>query len=447
MTQMDKIEHFIVLAMENRSFDHMLGYLDHPDDSFEGVKKIEDNHTTMDARYAIYPGPGHSHDDVMEQILGLEHRFLPSYPDDHYEPKMNGFATNYARRAKGRGEKVLRCFNPEMVPVLSTLAREYAVCDHWFCSLPGETFPNRDFFHAGSSFGKVQVSTSLIKEDQRTIYKILDDADKTWGIYTESLCHLSIYNYIRNQWNRRKGHAALLDDIRGNRLPNFAFVEPDYGIEGIGNSQHPSQACSREEFVRGEKFIADIYNALRDNRDVFEKTAFIITYDEHGGFYDHVTPPRAAEPDTQVLYKEGKPEDPTYCFGFRLLGPRVPAVVVSPWIKQHTIDHRVHEHTTIPETVRSRFAKTAKPLSARTSPSLGALFTLAEPRRGADLPEVKPLSEAGAKKLEHDLAAKADDSDDSPEVDIRLQGTMFTLAKLVKSHVEKIGGLDFPAGV
>ena len=152
---MDQIEHFIVLMLENRSFDHMLGYLDHPDDTFKGVGKLPEPPTTPNARYAIYPGPDHSHKGVLQQVLGTLDP--PSYPDDHYAPNMSGFAANYERRAPGHGAKVMRCFDPRMVPVLSSLALGYAVCDQWFCSLPGETFPNRDFLHAGTSLGHVNI--------------------------------------------------------------------------------------------------------------------------------------------------------------------------------------------------------------------------------------------------------------------------------------------------
>jgi len=436
----EKIEHFIVLVLENRSFDHMLGYLDHPNPKFLGVGKTQQPLTTKDARYAIYPGPGHSHHDAMQQILGLTPDQLPSYPNDAYQPTMSGFADNYHKYANGHGSKVLRCFDPAMVPVLSTLALEFAVCDRWFCSLPGETFPNRDFLHAAQSHGRVGVKIGTLKAP--TIFEVLDNVNRTWGVYFHNEAQVLLYNYVRKQFlTRLKGHDTLIADIRKNRLPSYAFVEPDYGLypDGRGNSQHPSQACSREEFVDGEAFIARIYNALRETPAVFEKTAFIITYDEHGGFYDHVPPPRALEPNTLGAYENG-----TYKFGFRLLGPRVPAVVVSPWIKRHTIDNRVHDHSSIPETLRQRFAPNTPALTRRTGTYLDNLFSLPTARTGADLPVVSPLSHERAKQLEQALAAKPDASDLSPKIDFALQGN---LRKVGEFLAKNVGAPDLPYGV
>jgi phospholipase C len=412
---MKAIRHFIVLVMENRSFDHMLGYLDHPDPSFDGAGRIAGTPTTPNARYSIYPGPGHSHRDVMHQILGQENP--PAFPNDHYNVTMGGFEANYEKRAPGRGHKALRCFDPRMVPVLSTLALEFAVCDRWFCSVPGETWPNRDFLHAGTSFGEVDVKRRLIASNPATIFHAMDLTGHSWRLYHQGIAHTLIYPQLYLFKNRLRSHQSLLDDIANDELPSYAFVEPDYGlVEGVGNSQHPSQARSREEFVDGEALIASIYEALRQKPDVFEKTAFVITYDEHGGFYDHVPPPRAFQPDTSV-YKSG-----TYAFGFRVYGPRVPTVIVSPWIPRHTVDHTEYDHCAIAETVRRHLAfADVIPLSDRATATFSPVFSLPEPRRDDEVPALNPLSHADALALEEELAAPPDETDLSPALDFELQ--------------------------
>jgi phospholipase C len=414
----EKIEHFIVLMMENRSFDHLLGYLDHPDPTYAGVGRRANNPTTRNARYAIYPGPDHSHRGVLEQMLGTTD--LPSYPNDRYQATMGGFAANYERLAPGRGNKVMRCFDPQMVPVISTLAREFAVCDHWFCSVPGETWPNRDFLHAGTSFGHVDIHRAPIWSNPPTIFRLLDTVRRRWRIYHEGIAQIFLYSQLFTASDRRGNHRQLIADIQGDRLPAYAFVEPDYGLPGAGNSQHPSQASSREEFVNGEQFIANIYNALRATPAVFAKTAFILTYDEHGGFYDHVAPPRALQPDTRVH------EDGTYKFGFRILGPRVPAVVVSPWIEAGTVDHTERDHSCVGETIRKRFlANVTPPLNDRAEGAdLGRLFTRSRARTTAEMPAIRALTQTEARDLEARLSAEPDDSDLHPAIDGRLQSAM-----------------------
>lgn len=422
--RVEQIEHFIVLMMENRSFDHMLGYLDHPDPTFDGVSRLGDNAPTAPiARYAIYPGPDHSHRGVLQQMLGTTS--LPSYPHDQYNVTMGGFAANYELHAPGRGEKVMRCFHPDMVPVISTLAREFGVCDRWFCSLPGETWPNRDFLHAGTSFGHVDVCNRPIWGNPPTIFRLLDTVHQSWRVYHEGVAQIFLYSQLFTANNRRASHQQLLNDIRGDHLPSYAFVEPDYGLPGAGNSMHPSQACSREEFVNGEQFIADIYNALRDTPKVFNKTAFVVTFDEHGGFYDHVPPPRAHTPDT-TIHRDG-----TYEFAFHILGPRVPGIVVSPWVKAGTVDHTEREHSCVAETIRKRFLSNVAPtLSDRAEGSdLSALFNLGSARVHEEMPELKPLSHHEAKHLEDKLAADPDDSDLDPAIDVRLQSAMGDLRK------------------
>jgi phospholipase C len=439
---MDQIEHFIVLMLENRSFDHIFGYLDHPDPDFDGVGRLPNPPTTMDARYAIYPGPDHSHKGVMHQVLGRVD--YEGHPHDNYNPTMSGFAANYELHAKDRGQKVMRCFNPRMVPVMSKLALEYAVCDRWFCSLPGETFPNRDFAHAGTSFGHANIYSLFAGipapklKNPPTIFSMLDAAQVSWRVYHQGLAHSLIYAQLFLKDDRRGSHVQLLEDIANSKLPAYSFVEPDYGILGAGNSMHPSQACSREEFVNGEAFIADIYRALRHNKKLFEKTALIITFDEHGGFYDHVPARYLGMPDADPkhIYKDG-----AYEFWFKMSGPRVPAIVISPWIDAGTVDHTVRDHSSIPETIRKRFLKNVGyPLNDRgEGTDLGNLFTRATPR--TDLPDVEPLTHAEAKALEEELAAAPDDSDLDPAIDIALQTALHDVGSLLKSLGKKILGL------
>jgi phospholipase C len=272
---------------------------------------------------------------------------------------MKGFVQSYEESSPGHGRKVMRCFDPRMVPVISTLAREFAVCTRWHCSLPGETWPNREFAHSGTSRGRAENLKSSLWSNAKTIFEQLDEAGATWRIYHDDTPHTWAYASLWDTPEKRgrfKPIRKLYEDIASGQLASYTFVEPDYGVVGAGNSQHPGQAHSRQEFVAGERLIHNIYDALRRSPAVFEKTVFVITYDEHGGFYDHVPPPKTVKPDGMVWRGT---------FAFDLLGVRVPTVIVSPWIPRHTVDETLYDHTAIIQTVRSVFAPGKPALTQR----------------------------------------------------------------------------------
>lgn len=405
-----KVEHVICLMMENRSFDHMLGFLEHPNPSFEGLlgKTLSDGGVapTPNAAFSIPVGPDHAHLAVMQQL------FDKQKPTKPYTRTSTGFVANY-RATIGAGSTdprmIMRCMHPQMVPVLATLAKEYAVCDHWFSSLPGGTFPNRDYAHAATSFGRGEnpghhesllagalgIARLRAKHGKAdTIFQQLSRAKRSYRIYYHDAPALWLYPQFTGLSGKGRSlkFPKLLRDIANDNLSDYSFVEPDYGVSGgdfgkFGNSQHPTQAGRGEEFVAGEQLIASVYEALRAKPSVFEKTLFIITYDEHGGFYDHVLPPTAVSPGDEDLKQGG------YTFHFDLLGARVPAVIVSPWIPRGTLDQNVHDHTSIMATVRQAFAPGASALTPRdaSANALLDLLSLSTPRRGSELPAVRAI--------------------------------------------------------
>ncbi len=389
-----KIQHLLVLMLENRSFDHMLGYLDYPPGvAFEGLRGREVGLGNLlsggemllprqDAQYAIQPGPGHSHDDVMEQLLGSNDRARP------YRLTNNGFARNYdAHYSPGKGATVMRCFTPERLPVLSTLAREFAVCDHWFCSVPGATWPNRNFAHAATSDGEVNIQ--LRPYFNKTIFEQLSEAGLDWTVYyggfpPQSLAFTRLWLPIQGNWLQRfKPIDRLYRAIRHDRLPHYAFIEPDM-VGRVSDSQHPGMG-GEMDFRAAERLIWRIYSALRANPPLFEKTLFVVTYDEHGGFFDHVPPPQGDQWSLEPVYRA---PDGSYTFGFDLLGPRVPAVLISPWIPAGTVDNTVYDHASIPATVRKVLNVDAPPLTNRdrVTNTFDRCLTLGQPR--ANLPSL-----------------------------------------------------------
>lgn len=367
----DRIQHLLVLMLENRSFDHMLGFLEYPPGiPFEGLSGREaemgnplpDGQVllpTPDASYAMHPGPGHSHDDVLEQLLESADRSRP------YRLANKGFAANYAGRySPGHGALAMGCFTPDRLPVLATLARVFAVCDHWFCSVPGATWPNRNFCHAGTSGGQVNIVVQAYRD--KTIFEQLSEANRDWSIYyggfpPQSLAFTRLWRPSDLNWLQRfKPIDRLYRAIENDRLPHYAFIEPDM-VGKLSDSQHPGMG-GEMDFRAGERLIWRIYSALRVHPEVAHKSLLVITYDEHGGFFDHVPPPQGDEWSVEPAYHS---PDGSYSFPFDLLGPRVPAVLVSPWIEAGTVDQTVYDHASIPATVRKLLHVDEPPLTNR----------------------------------------------------------------------------------
>ena len=400
----DRIKHVFVLMLENRSFDHLLGF-----SNLQGIDAITGQPTTIEglnpqrdwnldlngktvpvsspADWAIPHDPGHEFTDVKEQLCGVK--------GDYPQIDNSGFVANYTNVDKTNPGEIMKCFAPEQLPIITTLAQEFAVCDHWFSSMPGPTWPNRFFIHAASSGGldhsptTVNVASSLLfngyKFDNGTIYDQLDSERIDWKVYKGDPFPqtLAISGMIVCA---AEGHFRDFDDFSSQvNNPNYAtaytFIEPDYHTISdfvCGNSQHP-----KDDITRGEALIKNVYETIR-NSPHWEDSVLIITYDEHGGFYDHVAPPKAVAPGD----KSTDPENNRFAFDFTQLGVRVPAVIISPLIPRGTIDHTVYDHTSVLATVEGIFG--LLPLTERDkhAHTLNHLFSLASPR--TDAPQTLP---------------------------------------------------------
>jgi phospholipase C len=374
---MSRVEKIIVLMLENRSFDHMLGFLKGhigknlagltgnesiPTDSlYKGPGRVEMGHVSRfagDEGYVTEPDPPHEFKDVTLQIFGQND--VPSPPT----PKNNGFITSYsAFRDSGgvamgttKGKTIMKCFDPLIqLPVLSTLAQNFLLCDHWFSSLPGPTWPNRLFVHAASSGGLIDSPSSLeaVKEELglsryglRTIYENLSfnhDKPYSWKIYYHDFAHALALSNLHDFPDNFQPFSQFLLDTQNDDLPDYSFIEPAYWAfpSHASNDQHPPH-----DVRSGETLIADVYNALRRIESLWKKSLLIVLYDEHGGFYDHVAPPQAVSPDR---YRSTSSD-----FNFDRLGIRVPAIIVSPYVA-NAVDTTTYDHTSILATIKKLF--------------------------------------------------------------------------------------------
>jgi phospholipase C len=350
----DQLKHIVVLMMENRSFDHMLGYLQAQDPRIDGVTGAETNPDTTGAaapvkpqaqyQSQLQPDPGHHFEDVKLQIYG----------DQPGGPTMQGFVKAYFQKRQdvNHSRDIMYCFPPEKVPVLTTLARKYCVFNRWFSSLPGPTIPNRAFAHFGTSFGKVDMDLFYLGEKYPTIYKRMLNQGRTAKIYYYDQT-LGMAFILQNQPEIFGTFAQFQADCQSGDLPDYSFIEPNYADHTVNNGamlasdQHPDH-----NVLAGEQFIASVYMSILNNEELWKSTLLLILYDEHGGIYDHVEPP-ACTPDEF--------QDPTTGFKFDRLGIRVPAVLVSPWIPEGTVigtpadNFRKFDHASIPATVTKQF--------------------------------------------------------------------------------------------
>ena len=451
------IRYVFVLMMENRSFDHMLGFsgitgtdavtgkstsinglTDPPNPP--GVYQNSYNNTpypvTMPADIVMPLDPGHGFDDVLEQLGGQG----AAYPYGGPYPSINnsGFVANYAS-VEGNSDdlgEIMKCYapagngQPAQLPVLTTLASTFAVCDNWYASLPGPTWPNRFFVHAASSGGLDDTPTmEEIAEwegefwggfafPNGTVYDLLNNAGIKWRIYegaylplSGSIPNVTALKGVSRIWDVYD-FAWFRDEINDGYAPLYTFIEPNYGDVASGSysggqSQHP-----QDSVLNGEQFIKEVYEAIFDPTcPLWDKSMLIITYDEHGGFYDHVQPGTAIPPGDEAGNKYNNNG-----FPFNVYGVRVPAVVVSAYTPNNIIDHRLYDHSSVPATLEAIYElpnltdRDAKALDVTSLASLSTARTdmpVVLPDPGSLAPEV--LEAARAKQPPFNPAATVND--------------------------------------
>jgi phospholipase C len=427
------IEHVFVLMLENRSFDHMLG--------FSGIEGIDANSgartevagldgsqfnevgglrfvVKAPAPYIMEFDPGHGFTDVVEQLAGPGAVYGA---DQQYPACVNtGFATNAVANLASSGPvatgpgSVLACFSPEQLPVINALAREFVVCDHWFSSMPGPTWPNRLFVHAATSGGLDDSPTSLqslesLLQGYRfangTIYDQLEKKRLPWSIVEGDALPQSL---------SLGGMVARALDGRFINLPTFlnrvadpafsdvyTFIEPNYGhvlVDGrnfkCGNSQHPL-----DDVTRGEQLLKTIYEAVRRSPH-WPESLMIVMYDEHGGFYDHVPPPATPAPGDKNIAGLNR-----HGFTFERLGVRIPAVIISPYSERGVIDHTIYDHSSVPATLAKLFGMDPLTNRDKAAATLDHLLARSVPRNDAPLSVPSP-ADSGVPDCEDPLSAE-----------------------------------------
>jgi phospholipase C len=288
--------------------------------------------------------------------------------------------------------------------VISALARGFACFDHWYCEVPSQTFANRSFFHAASSSGFVDnllpADSFPLHNDAETIFERLHQQGRDWMVYCDPPSHMSLTGIIHARRlaphfpTRFTTTDQFLQDCADGRLPAYSFIEPNllYGH----NDMHPAFDAlfpdtpidPPSSLLGGEALLAKIYDAIRSsaaaNGSNAWNTLLVVTFDEHGGTYDHVPPPLVPPPSA------GAPPG-QYGFTFERSGARVPAIAISPWIAPRTVVSTAHRNTSVIATLRERW-ELGQPLTGRDAAAAGLapVLTLDAPRDPADWPAVTP---------------------------------------------------------
>jgi phospholipase C len=437
------LDHIVVVMFENRSFDNLLGYLYEPGEvpSFEGVAGRDLSNplpveitpapgrsvavrpaTTMDTPD---PNPGEELPHVNTQMFGTvapaSNRFSkiddmqPPYnapPDAGAAPPMNGFVIDYANEFRdevGRlpsydeCAQIMTCYTSGQLPVLSTLAREFACFDHWFSEVPTETYPNRSFLHSGSSSGYVlnhPPGKFALENDAPTIFERLESAGRTWHVYIdpEQMLPATALIHARRLAPYFATHFSTTYDFyehaRTGKLADYSFIEPNMFVPhsdmhppGAARLRRLIDAPAPEAMARGEQLLARVYGAVRDSATAdgsnFENTLLLVLFDEHGGTFDHVPPPPAIPPGGSSRLEMG--------FAFDRSGVRVPAVAVSAWVDARTVVTQEFRHTSVIRTLRERWSL-GGPLTPRDATAANIAPTLGRstPRPRAEWPQVSP---------------------------------------------------------
>ena len=373
--------------LENRSFDHLFGGLKGVNNQIAGLTGNESNpdpqnpqsqikvtpSTQFGLPFGIGFDPAHEFPDVQVQLYGP-----PPMPNPlPAVASMSGFTFSGNAAVQAQEEEfasdfkqVMEYFRSDQIPVLSTLVQNFAIFNWWFSSLPGPTWPNRYFIHAATaggmnySPGDLTSATSLLgfgfTYKNGTLYDLIEKAGKQWRIYHDGLpqaatiasLYQDFHNTTTTHFRDMKNFAA---DVAACSLPEYTFIEPNYDVAGNyenGNSMHPLN-----DVPSGEALVKLVYETLRNSDYYWEKLLLVITFDEHGGFYDHVPPPATVPTGDDKTYA-----NPKYPFNWDKLGIRVPNIVISAYTPPGTVIDKdkngqpyILDHTSVLATVEKIF--------------------------------------------------------------------------------------------
>jgi phospholipase C len=461
---LDKIDHIVFLMLENRSFDHMLGYLsldetpkpmaaldglrsskawrdsfaNKGDDTLYRIKRLGSNRSEID-------DPPHGKARILQQIdtppagPGPTHMggFVQAYIDSRTKAVDKKTGKPKPRPKPKRPGDVMGYYDSDGVPTYDFLARNFCVCERWFASLPLGTQANRLMAMGGESSITDNKGIGNFP-NQKLVYDWLDDNKIKWRTYTWG-GFVPFFTLMKRYRGRIAGSILTgdgefrpytrfrkhwQDNDKSKKFPSVVFIEPEYedAPGPRSNDDHPPAGVAG-----GQALVADIYNTLISNPERWEKTLLIVTYDEHGGFFDHVAPPR-------IDSIAGGETFPT-------TGPRVPALLVSPCVGKGSIFSEELDHTSFLQLLSDRFTPKSdysRPVADRQKLIKGRIANaLGEPRKEAWRPirpvETKSLGGAAPDWISRKLKLRAPATRNGVALDKALRD-MFTEYPKLAEH-------------
>ena len=365
-------DHLIVVMMENHSFDNLLGALPLTRGDVDGLAFDAGGHATNSN-----PGATRMPGEVLSfpfQNTAQAKNVSQSWKATHQQ--IDGGAMDGFVRSVGATEP-MGYYTPELLPFAYSLANTFALGERWFCSVPGPTYPNRRFLLAGTAFGGTVTGPSTLLDPpppHGTIFDDLSAHNVSWCDYfTDVPMTAVIPSIILKHADHHAPISRFFHDCQAGTLPAVSFVDPGVGLMSSVGSAFASLPFPVKEILQvlganfsnatpgeteedpqnmyyGEAWAHSIVEAVLLSPK-WSRTLLIYTYDEHGGYYDHVAPPRAIPPDN--ISPSLQPGDPPG--GYDLYGPRVPAIVVSPYSKPGGVTNVVHDHTSVLATIESKW--------------------------------------------------------------------------------------------
>ena len=391
LSNLDKIDHIVVLMMENRSFDNILGYL-----SLEaGWTEVDGLTKEMHNDYkgvSYHPKPRTDTSFGEHQDPCHKGKCVAAQQQDNN----GGFVSNYASTHKNDSEVDLpmNYYSGQTLKVYEQLVNDSCICDRWFCSVPGATWPNRLYSIAGNSGGTKDNKLVPIYE-LKSFVRHLSSGNISWRWYAHRApatlrlvdskyrnpLHLKAKNFAFFDKHSLFGGNSFLEDAAQGKLAAVSWIDPDFGDPLTNSHKNENDDHPPVDMIAGQELVLKLYNAVASGPQ-WNKTLLVVVYDEHGGLFDHVSPPAAAD---------NRPS-------FRSYGLRVPAFVVSPWAEARAVSHEVFDHTSLIKTILLKFCRRADgsipDMGARVSNAqhLGVLLTRQNPRPGPAITTIQALA-------------------------------------------------------
>lgn len=402
----DRVDTIVIVMMENRSFDHLLGHMSQSQfggrADIDGIPSLLDPNLANPSSNGTLVRPFITRDAPFTNDLPHERPFvtmqLASSPITG-GPSMTGFVKAYELATGTSGvidPPPMGLLTPSDLPTTAFLAREYAVCDRWFAPIPASTQPNR--LMAISGYTERDNTISGLLPNQETLFDWLSAHGVPWRVYSAGLPFFALMPKLWPELltDRFRRLSALSFDFLHEAdatRPKVIIIEPDYDDSPVHLSGHASDNHPPLPMAFGEAFVRQVYEALTSNPGRWQKTVMILTYDEHGGFFDHVAPVPVPCPSPPGVHYPA----------FETTGVRVPAIVVSPLVKPGSAKHATLDHTSILALLAERFGPPGQPYSAavnaRTTAgiaSVSAVLDSGPPR--SDIPRIsaRPIAAAAA---------------------------------------------------